>query len=95
MDTKVVQACKVMPKAALGKNKGRQKLISEIKIHKSLINQHIVRFEHVFEDEVNVYLLLELCTNGTLNELLKRRKRVTEIEAQCYMNQLLICMKGI
>ena len=63
-------------------------LISEIKIHKSLQNTNIVQFEHVFEDHENVYILLELCSNQvtiihlnqTLNELIKRRKRLTEIE---------------
>ena len=39
------------------------KLISEIKIHKSLHHHHIVQFEHVFEDQENVYILLEVCTN--------------------------------
>ena len=54
-------------------------LISEIKIHKSLNNNHVVKFEHVFEDHENVYILLEICTNHTLNELIKRRKRLTEM----------------
>ena len=31
---------------------------------------------------------MELCPNQTLNELLRRRKRLTEIEAQCYLFQL-------
>ncbi len=73
-------AAKIIPKQTLIKNKARSKLISEIKIHKSLFHSHVVLFEHVFEDHENVYILLELCTNNTLNELLKRKKRFTEQE---------------
>lgn len=73
-------AAKIIPKASLNKSRARQKLISEIKIHKSLHHTNVVQFEHVFEDHENVYILLELCTNQTLNELLKRRKRITELE---------------
>ena len=49
----------------------------------------MVNFEHYFEDHENVYILLEICNNETMNELLKRRKRLTEIEVQCYLMQLL------
>jgi len=52
-----------------------------------------VAFEHVFEDHENVYILLELCTNHTLNELIKRRKRLTELEVQCYVQQIVISLK--
>ncbi len=58
--------------------------MSEIRIHRSLHHPNIVGFEHFFEDAENVYILLELCSNQTLNEMVKRRKRLTELEAQCY-----------
>ena len=54
--------------------------MSEIKIHRSLHDTNIVQFEHVFEDHENVYILLEMCTNQTMNELIRRRKRLTELE---------------
>jgi len=63
--------------------------MSEIKIHKHLKNENIVNFEHFFEDSENVYILLELCQNQTLNELLRRRKRLTELEIKCYLMQIL------
>lgn len=59
--------------------------MSEIKIHKGLMHKHVVQFHHFFEDAENVYILLELCTNQTMNELLRRRKRLTELEVQCYL----------
>ncbi|CAK89304.1 unnamed protein product (macronuclear) [Paramecium tetraurelia] len=93
LETKKVLAAKIIAKSSLTKNRARQKLISEIKIHKSLQNTNIVQFEHVFEDHENVYILLELCSNQTLNELIKRRKRLTEIEVQCYVAQIINALK--
>lgn len=88
-----VFAGKVVAKSSLVKSRAKQKLISEIKIHKSLHHPQIVAFEHYFEDTENVYILLEICHNQTLNDLLKRRKRLTEIEVQCYIVQLIKALK--
>jgi len=93
LENKKVSAAKIIVKSSLTKTRARQKLISEIKIHKSLRHQYIVSFEHVFEDQENVYILLELCTNQTLNDLLKRRKRLTELEVQCYSSQIINALK--
>lgn len=93
LDTKQVSAAKLIPKASLSKARARQKLMSEIKIHRSLHHPSIVRFEHFFEDDENVYILLELCANQTLNELMRRRKRLTEIESQCYLSQVIAALK--
>ncbi len=67
--------------------------MSEIRIHRSLHHTNIVAFEHFFEDTENVYILLEMCQNQTLNELLKRRKRLTELEVQCYLVQIISGLK--
>jgi polo-like kinase 1 len=76
-------AAKIVPKASLTKSRAKQKvsiypfisqLMSEIRIHRSLHHPNIVGFEHFFEDAENVYILLELCQNQTLNEMVKRRK---------------------
>ena len=85
MDTKKVSAAKIIDKTTLMKARAKHKLMSEIKIHRSLHHSNIVSFEHFFEDAENVYILLELCQSQTLNELLKRRKRLHEIEVQCYI----------
>ena len=92
-ENKKIFAAKVVAKSGLVKSRAKQKLISEIKIHKSLHHPQIVAFEHYFEDTENVYILLEMCQNQTLNELLKRRKRLTEIEVQCYIVQLIKALK--
>ena len=95
MDTRKTYAAKIISKENLVKQRRKQKLMSEIKIHRSLRHQNIVEFDHFFEDADNVYLLLELCTNQTMSELLRRRKRLTELEVQCYAVQIIAAMNHI
>lgn len=60
----------------------------EIKIHKYLENEHIVSFEDVFEDSENIYIVMEYCRFQTLKDLVKRRKRLTEMEIKFYTLQI-------
>ncbi|THG95301.1 hypothetical protein EW026_g6329 [Hermanssonia centrifuga] len=64
-------------------------LWAEIKIHKSLEHPNIVKFQDCFEDDDNVYMTLELCHNGSLMDLLRRRRRFSEPEARFFMVQLI------
>ncbi|KAA6361440.1 MAG: putative polo kinase, partial [Streblomastix strix] len=56
-------AGKVISKLSLAKPRTKQKLFSEIKIHKSVSHINIVRFIHCFEDSQNVYLVIHLCSD--------------------------------
>jgi len=89
LDTNRSYAVKIIPKANLVKARARNKLQSEIRIHRTLKDKHICEYKHFFEDKNNCYLLLELCHNQSLNELLKRRKRLTEPEVKYFLFQLL------
>ncbi|KZT24843.1 Pkinase-domain-containing protein [Neolentinus lepideus HHB14362 ss-1] len=82
-------ACKVVTKSSLKTKKAKTKLYAEIKIHRALSHPNVVRFLDCFEDDENVYMTIELCTNGSLMDLLRRRKRFTEPEARVFMVQLL------
>lgn len=92
-ETKQSYACKIINKTCLQKPRARQKLLFEIKIHRSMHHCHIVEFVRFFEDESNIYVLLELCQNETLCELMTRRKRLTELEVQSYLAQLVSALK--
>ena len=82
-------AVKIISKSLFEKSKVKQNLINEIRIHKSLMHRNVVNFEHYFEDEQNVYIILELCKNQTLRKLLKKRGKLTELEVQNYLMQLI------
>ncbi|KAM9391215.1 serine/threonine-protein kinase PLK1 [Salvelinus alpinus] len=88
METKEVFAGKVVPKSMILKPHQREKMSSEIAIHKSLDNPHIVGFHGFFEDDDFVFVVLEICRRRSLLELHKRRKAITEPEARYYMMQL-------
>ena len=64
-------------------------MTSELKIHNRLKNSGICRFEQYFEDEENIYIVLELCPNGSLQEMLNNRKRLEEIEVQFFATQMI------
>lgn len=88
-----IYAAKTVAKASIKNEKTKTKLLSEIKIHKSLKHPNIVNFVDCFEDDINVYILLEICPNQSLMELLKNRKRVTEPEVRFFMVQVVGAIK--
>ncbi|EED92780.1 predicted protein, partial [Thalassiosira pseudonana CCMP1335] len=89
LDTNKEYAIKIVPKANLVKSRARQKLQTEIKIHRTLKHANICEYKHFFEDKTNCYILLELCHNQSMNEMIKRRKSLTEEEARYFMIQII------
>ena len=69
------------------------RVLSEIKIHRMLKNKYICKYEHSFEDEQNIYILLEYCERKSLDDYLKIRKTLTEYETRYYMFQVLQGLK--
>ncbi|KAJ7507543.1 kinase-like domain-containing protein [Mycena galericulata] len=82
-------ACKVVTMSSLKTKKAKTKLYAEIKIHRSLSHPNIVTFIDCFEGDDNVYMTIELCTSGSLMDLLRRRKRFSEPEARFFLVQLI------
>lgn len=54
-----------------------------------------MRFEKYFEDKENVYIMLDICTNGSLSDLVRRRKRLHEVEARYYIYQLVKALENV
>jgi len=88
LDTNKEYAVKIVPKANLVKSRARQKLQTEIKIHRTMKHVGVCEYKHFFEDKVNCYILLELCHNQSMNEMIKRRKYLTEEETRLLMIQI-------
>ena len=85
-------AGKIIKKEKVGNN--RKSLLDEINIQRQFKdNPKIVRVKDYFEDEENVYIILELCKNKSLADYLKRRGKLTEIEVKCFIFQLLQGLK--
>ncbi|KAL8618752.1 Serine/threonine-protein kinase plk1 [Nucella lapillus] len=89
LETKEIFAGKIVSKSLLVKQHQKDKMSQEIAIHRSLSHKHVVNFHSFFEDQDNVYILLELCRRRSLMELHKRRKAVTEPEARYFVKQII------
>ena len=81
-------AAKVVAKSTLEKERARAKILTEIRIHRGCDNAHVVRFVRCFEDAANVYILMELCSNRTLADVVKARGRLTEPECAAYAREI-------
>ena len=68
------------------------RVLTEIKIHRSLNNQYICKYEHSFEDKNSIYILMEYCEKKSLDDYLKSRKTLSEYETRFYMFQVLLAL---
>ncbi|GAB1310404.1 Cell cycle serine/threonine-protein kinase [Madurella fahalii] len=68
--------------------KMEQKFQTELQIHSKMRHQNIVQFHRAFTFESCTYLVLELCPNGSLMDMVKRRKGLTEPEVRFYTVQI-------
>lgn len=85
-----VFAGKVVSKQMLLKPHHKEKMFQEIQIHSSLSHQYIVSLHSYFEDEENVYIILELCRKRSLTEMHKRRRTLTLPEVRYFMQQIVL-----
>ncbi|ESO06257.1 hypothetical protein HELRODRAFT_64399 [Helobdella robusta] len=86
-------AAKIISKHLLMKDDLKEKISQEIAIHKTLDHKNIVKFRYYFEDDENIYILLELCENKSLVELQKEKKRITESQCRIIMRQIVDAVK--
>ncbi|KAI0452775.1 Pkinase-domain-containing protein [Xylaria acuta] len=69
-------------------SKMEQKFQTELQIHSKMKHQNIVQFLRAFSFDSCTYLVLELCPNGSLMDMVKRRKGLTEPEVRFYSIQI-------
>ncbi|XP_077498641.1 serine/threonine-protein kinase PLK1-like [Amblyomma americanum] len=66
------------------------KLEDEINIRRTLCHKNVVRFHSHFEDDKNVYIILQLCTRQSHEELHKCRETLSEPEVRHLRRQLFL-----
>ena len=65
-------ACKVVPMKKIVKDVAeKEKLLNEVRLIKVLKHTNIIKFEGFHDDELNLYIMTEVCKNGTLAKLLE------------------------
>ncbi|KAL3961729.1 hypothetical protein ACCO45_003252 [Purpureocillium lilacinum] len=68
--------------------KMEQKFQTELQIHSKMRHKNVVQFLRAFPFDSCTYLVLELCNNGSLMDMVKRRKGLTEPEVRFYSVQI-------
>merc|ERR1712061_351197 len=85
--TKAVRAVKTILKK---KTKHSQELLKrEIRVMKKVDHPNLVMLYEIFEDENNIYLVLEMCAGGDLHKKLLKAGVFTEMQAATVMKQIL------
>ncbi|KAL7802599.1 serine/threonine protein kinase [Trichoderma afarasin] len=69
-------------------SKMEQKFQTELQIHSKMRHRNIVQFFRAFSYVNCTFLALELCPNGSLMDMVKRRKGLTEPEVRFYAVQI-------
>ncbi|TVY83345.1 Cell cycle serine/threonine-protein kinase CDC5/MSD2, partial [Lachnellula suecica] len=85
--TKQVYALKIV-KSHMPQKKMEQKFQTELQIHSKMNHPNIVRFNRAFSYDKCTYLVLELCPNGSLMDMVKKRKFITEPEVRFWTVQM-------
>ena len=75
-----------------GRRCSQKQLEDEVANHIRLVHPHIVRMILHMQDDVSNYLVLEPCTNGTLDQVLNQRKHLTEPEVRLVICSSVPCL---
>ena len=62
---------------------------NEIQIMQIIQHPNIIKFKGVHEDKHTLFLVMEECKGGELFDMIKKKKRFTEIESKIIMKQIL------
>jgi serine/threonine protein kinase len=92
--TKDQVAIKMIPIGPLKKNDLITQIVNEVKIMSLLTScKHIVKLIDFFEDENNLYLVMELANQGTLMDMLNKYGKLKEKVAAKIMRDIILAVE--
>ncbi|KZF26095.1 Pkinase-domain-containing protein [Xylona heveae TC161] len=75
-------------KTQMAQRKMEEKFRTELQIHSKMHHPNIVEFHRAFTFQSSTYIVLELCSNGSVMDMVRRRKYLTPPEIRRYTIQL-------
>ena len=87
--TRELRAIKIINKFKLQSEESRNKVINEVIILRKLDHPHIVKIYEFYEDEFNLYVVMELCKGGELLDTIIKNGCMSEADASMFMKQIL------
>ncbi|KAJ5157744.1 uncharacterized protein N7482_008844 [Penicillium canariense] len=87
-----VFAMKVV-KSQMPQKKMEEKFRTELQIHSKMRHPFIVQFYRAFAFQQNTYVVLELCQNGSVMDMVRKRRSLTLPEVRRFMIQLCAAVK--
>jgi len=88
--TGIARAAKIVPKNRI---KDKDRFTIEVDILKRLDHPNVIKLFEIFEDDKNVYLIMELCTGGELFDRITECGSFTEKYAAKIFKQILLAIK--
>ncbi|KAF7128683.1 hypothetical protein CNMCM5793_003534 [Aspergillus hiratsukae] len=82
-----VFAMKVV-RSEMAQRKMQEKFRTELQIHSKMRHPHIVEFHRAFAFDKCIYVVLELCPNGSVMDMVRKRKCLSLPEVRRFMIQL-------
>ncbi|OJJ98265.1 hypothetical protein ASPACDRAFT_122098 [Aspergillus aculeatus ATCC 16872] len=82
-----VFAMKVV-RSEMAQKKMQEKFRTELQIHSKMRHPHIVEFHRAFAFDSCIYVILELCPNGSVMDMVRKRKCLSLPEVRRFMIQL-------
>ena len=87
-ETGFLCAMKILEKEYIAREKMQVQIAREIKIHSCLNHPNINQMYGFSWDKDNIYLLMELCSDGEVFKILKKRRRTSEKQASFIIRQM-------
>ncbi|OMO58483.1 hypothetical protein COLO4_34599 [Corchorus olitorius] len=82
-------AVKILNRTKINDMNMEEKVRREIKIMRVLIHPHIIRLYEAIETESDIFVVMEYCSSGELFDYIAQKKRVHEIEARKFFQQII------
>ncbi|CCW70821.1 unnamed protein product [Phytomonas sp. Hart1] len=94
IQTKKVFAIKKVDKTRVG-TKGLQELMGEVESMSMLSHPNIVKLEETYQDDSNLWIIMEYLACGTLDQMLKKKGSLSEASIKNIVTQLLLALEYI